>query len=64
MAELKTHPGDASVDRFLNGIDDEERRADCRAVLRLMERVTGEPPRMWGVRASVAHMRETYPSAR
>ena len=48
MAELKTQPGDASVDRFLEGIEDEERRADCRAVHRMMERVTGEPPRMWG----------------
>ena len=34
--------------RFLDGIENEKRRADCRAVVELMAGVTGEPPAMWG----------------
>lgn len=48
MAELKTKPTQASVKEFLNQIPDEERRADCVAVAKIMEEVTGEKPKMWG----------------
>jgi hypothetical protein len=48
MAELKTKPSDASVERFLAAIEDEGRRADCRALVRIMKEATGSPPRMWG----------------
>lgn len=48
MATLKTVPTEASVEAFLDTVEDEPRRADCRTVLDLMHRVTGEPPRMWG----------------
>ena len=48
MAELKTAENDASVDEFLDGVENETRREDCRAVVSLMREVTGEEPRMWG----------------
>ena len=48
MAESKTKATDASVDDFLNACPDEARRADARVLARMMERVTGERPRMWG----------------
>jgi len=48
MAELKTAPTDASVEAFLDSVEDEDRRRDCRAVLDLMKRCTGEEARMWG----------------
>ena len=48
MAELKTKPTDESVKDFINKIPDEERRADCFAVAKIMEEVTGEKPKMWG----------------
>lgn len=47
-AKLKTSRNDASVEEFLNGIDDAARRADCRAVMDMMGRITGEPAAMWG----------------
>ena len=47
-ARLKTSRNDASVDAFLASLDDTERVADCRAVMEIMTRVTGEPPVMWG----------------
>ena len=48
MAENKTKPTDASVDDYVASIVDEARRTDCRRLIRMMARVTGEPPRMWG----------------
>lgn len=48
MAELKTKLTQASVDDFIDAIEDEQRRDDCRQVLNIMTEVTGEPPRMWG----------------
>ncbi|MDX1478569.1 MAG: DUF1801 domain-containing protein [Saprospiraceae bacterium] len=48
MAELKTKPHKGNVDAFLASIDNEQRRDDARAVLALMQKVTGEEPVMWG----------------
>ena len=48
MAELKTKKTDASVGDFLDAIKDPSRRADCKAVAKLMQKVTGEKPKMWG----------------
>ena len=48
MAEMKTKPTSESVEKFLNKISDEERRADCFAVAKIMEEITGEKPTMWG----------------
>ncbi|MCL4841235.1 MAG: DUF1801 domain-containing protein [Bryobacteraceae bacterium] len=48
MAELKTKQTEASVSAFLDAVENEQRRADCRTVLNLMRAVTGEEPKMWG----------------
>jgi hypothetical protein len=48
MAENKTKATEASVDAYLAAIEDEGRREDCRALARLMARVTKHPPKMWG----------------
>ena len=48
MAEPKTAPTRAGVKKFVDGIENEARRRDARAVLQLMKDVTGETPRMWG----------------
>ena len=48
MAELKTKQTDASAHDFVAAIPDPARRRDCTELLRVMEEVTGEPPRMWG----------------
>ena len=50
MAELKTRPTKASVDEFLNGVDNDSRREDARCVLAIMQRATHELPTMWGDR--------------
>lgn len=48
MAELKTRPTSASVEKFLNGITDEQRRKDCFRVLEIMKTATKAEPEMWG----------------
>ena len=48
MAELKTKPTNASVEKFLNQVADETRREDCFKVAKMMEEITGEKPKMWG----------------
>ena len=49
MAETKTKPTAASVDEHLaSRASGPEQMADCRAVMAMCERVTKQPPRMWG----------------
>ena len=48
MAEPKTRATGASVDKYVDAIGDEERREDCRSLIRLMTRVTLAPATMWG----------------
>ena len=48
MAELKTKQNDASVEKFLAKQKDPQVRADCQALVDMMSKATGEPPRMWG----------------
>ncbi len=48
MAELKTKENDTSVEDFLNGVDDEQKRADCWKIADLMKKATGSDPKMWG----------------
>jgi hypothetical protein len=48
MAELKTKATNASVDKFLAGVKDQQRRNDCLTVARMMQRATKAEPKMWG----------------
>lgn len=48
MAEAKTKPTNASVEKFLNQIPDEVRREDCFKIAKMMEEITGCKPKMWG----------------
>jgi hypothetical protein len=48
MAENKTKPTTIGVPAFLNACADEARRADAKALAKLMQKVTGDKPTMWG----------------
>jgi len=45
---MKTVATKASVSRFLDAIDDPERRRDCKTLVKLMRKITGEKPVLWG----------------
>ena len=48
MAELKTKQTEASVEEYLDSIEDPRRRADCAAISALMKKVMKCEPKMWG----------------
>ena len=48
LADIKTKPTDASVEAFINTIEDELKRNDAQTILALMEKATKEKPKMWG----------------
>jgi hypothetical protein len=48
MAEPKTQKTKASVAQFIAAVEDDTRRADAKAVDKMMREITGEKPAMWG----------------
>ena len=48
MAENKTKPTALDPDAYLAAIPDAGRREDCKALARLMAKVSKHPARMWG----------------
>jgi hypothetical protein len=48
MAEIKTKQNQASVEEFIESVKDEQKRKDCYTLLAMMEKVSGEKPKMWG----------------
>src|SRR3982751_4903345 len=47
-SKLKTQETNASVADFLNNIGEEQKRADSFDIAKMMEKATGERPKMWG----------------
>ena len=48
MAETKTKFTNASVDNYIAARGSEQQRDDCGELIKLLKRVTRQPPRMWG----------------
>ncbi len=48
MADNKTKPTAASVTSFKAAITDPAKRADAKALVKLMQDAAGEKPKMWG----------------
>jgi hypothetical protein len=48
MPDNKTKPTTVGVASFLKTLPDETRRADAKALVKLMQTATGEKPKMWG----------------
>jgi hypothetical protein len=48
MAENKTKPTSSSVTKFIDAIPDPTKRADAKALVKVMQSASGEKPRMWG----------------
>ena len=48
MAENKTKTTGVDPQEFIDKVDGEEKRKDAQELVRLMSKVTGKPPRMWG----------------
>ena len=48
MVQNKTQATEAGVGDYLDAIADASRRKDCDALVKLMSKVTKQPPKMWG----------------
>jgi hypothetical protein len=48
LVEIKTRESDASVDAFIAGLSDDQKRKDSLIILKLMEKAAREKPKMWG----------------
>ena len=48
MADTKTKPTGASVDAYLASKANPAQLSDCKAIMAMCERVTKQPPTMWG----------------
>ncbi len=48
MAEIKTKPTQVTAADFIAAVENPARREEARTVCAMMERITGEPPQMWG----------------
>jgi hypothetical protein len=49
MAEIKTKPTEQTVENFLKEkVTDERIRKDCDTLIKMMKKVTGSAPKMWG----------------
>jgi len=48
VGEPKTRPNNASVSAFLASVKDPQKRADCKAIAKMMREVTGKRAKMWG----------------
>jgi len=47
LVEIKTKPTSASVEDFINSIDDEQKRKDSFVILEMMKKASGEDPVLW-----------------
>ena len=47
-SQIKTKETNASVDAFLERLDDPQQREDARKIIGMMKRTTGDEPKMWG----------------
>lgn len=48
MADNKTKPTKSSVAAFIAALTDPDKRADAKALVKLMQSAAGEKPKMWG----------------
>ena len=48
MAEIQTKLNDASVEDFLNKVENEQKRKDSFEIIKMMQQATKKEPKMWG----------------
>lgn len=48
LAVIQTQENDSSVESFIESVEDEQKRKDSLVLLKLMEKLSKEKPKMWG----------------
>lgn len=61
--ETKTKENDASVEKFIDSVKNEQRREDAKKLVKIFEEVTGYPAKMWGTAiVGFGHYHYKYPT--
>jgi hypothetical protein len=48
LAKIKTAENSASVEDFINSVKEEQKRKDSHVILKMMQKISKEKPKMWG----------------
>jgi len=48
LAQIKTKETEASVSAYLQEMEDKQKRDDCFKILEIMQKATGDEPKLWG----------------
>ncbi len=48
LAKVKTTENSSSIEDFINGVKEEQKRKDCLLLLKLIKKISKEEPKMWG----------------
>lgn len=48
LVKIKTQQNSASVEDFINKVNNEQQRHDSFIILEMMKKISGEEPKMWG----------------
>ncbi len=48
LAQIKTKETTADVKEFISALKDEQQRRDALVILKMMQKASGEKPKMWG----------------
>ncbi|MFZ5550885.1 MAG: DUF1801 domain-containing protein [Pseudomonadota bacterium] len=65
MPDNKTQATDASVSEYIASRANDEQRADCAALVTMFQKLSGQPPKMWGPSiVGFGSYRYTYESGR
>ncbi len=48
LAVIKTQETKASVNEFIATVPNEQKRKDCLAIIKMMQKATGDKPKLWG----------------
>ena len=48
MADIQTKVNDASVEEFLSNVENEQKRKDSFEIVKIMQQVSKQEPKMWG----------------
>jgi len=52
-AKNKTVPTRFTAEEYLANIEDEARRSDCQKILDMMQEISGDAPKIWGVLVNI-----------
>ncbi len=63
MAENKTKPGTESVEKFLDTLEPSIQQ-DCKTLIKIMQKITGKKPVMWGNIVGFGQFHYKYASGR